>query len=170
MYNKRLQPTIASATPCASAQAAPNTLAAEANVIQPGGWDMRRHIVSWVAVFGSFLLAGCTPYQEVRVRTDAAITEIGVVQIEADVGDAVRVTTYDGVRHSGTIASWSIDLLVLYLSGDDAIESREFASGEIAKLEKKTGASGIGGLIIIGAIATIFWVASSSAGIGIGLN
>ena len=34
MPNKRLQPTIASVTPCAGAQAAPATLAAEANVIR----------------------------------------------------------------------------------------------------------------------------------------
>jgi len=32
MYNKRLHPTIAPVTPCADAQAAPATLAGEANV------------------------------------------------------------------------------------------------------------------------------------------
>ncbi len=33
-YNKRLHQSIASVTPCADAQAAPNTLAGEANVIR----------------------------------------------------------------------------------------------------------------------------------------
>ena len=130
---------------------------------------MRGYTIAWTLALGSLLFCGCSSYQEVLVRTDATRSEIGEAQVETvAVGDAVRVTTQDGDRYSGTIASRSVDLLVLYLSGGNAHERREFASSEIVKLEKKIEESGVGGLILIGAVVLIVWIASKSAGIGFG--
>ncbi len=93
--NKRLHPTIASVTPCAGAQAAPATLAGEANVRMTGGAVHRNLVVLFFMVLAS-AAAGKTSVAEFDVQLYVDDSEIerctmltGLVEIKNVGSDSV---------------------------------------------------------------------------------